>query len=287
MAAGYMFAGRYAAAVEALDKGRALDPKLDYLYSNYATNYHLVGALAKAEESLKRQADVTSRESTRINIQVTQAFIATLRGDTAKAEELLRPALVYYGAPAFAERLDESPVLPLWLSGCLAARRNDAPRLRAVLAELSRRAEAKGLNATNYFPILKFLVHLKALEARQRQDAAGVLAAVDEAQRIKPKMGYWTSPFNRAYFMDEFARIVLELDPASAKPKELLDDVLAYNDSYPPALLRRARLMAADKDGEGARRLAARAREVLAGADPDSLLAKELAEIGRLLGGRP
>ncbi|MBM3312366.1 MAG: tetratricopeptide repeat protein, partial [Candidatus Aminicenantes bacterium] len=47
LATGYMFAGRPDKALEALEKGVALDPKLDYLYGNFATNYQVLGALAK------------------------------------------------------------------------------------------------------------------------------------------------------------------------------------------------------------------------------------------------
>lgn len=287
MASGLMFAGRYAEAVAALDKGKALDDGLYYLYSNYATNFALTGALAKAEESLRREADAATGDSSRFDIQFERAHIAALRGDAAKAEELLRPALEYYGGKAFADRLDESPIRPIWLSGCLAAKRGDKGRLRASIADLARRAAAKGLNAANYFPVLKFLAHLRAWQARLERDRDGVLREVEEAQRFEPKMGYWTSPFDRAYFLDEYARLIQEVDPASAKPKELLGGVLAYNASYPPALLRMARLLKAEGDADGAKRLHDRARAVLAGADADSLLAKELGAVGTILGVRP
>jgi|GEM_PF-1563482 len=287
MASGFMFAGRYAEALAALDQGKALDSGLYYLYSNYATNFALTGALDKAEESLRREADNATGESSRFDIQFDRAHIAVLQGEAARGEELLRPVLEFYGGSAFAGRLDESPVRPIWLSGCLAAQRSDRGRLRSAIADLTRRAEAKSLNAANYFPVLKFLVHLRALEARLAKDREGVLREVEEAQRFESKMGYWTSPFDRAYFLDEYARLILEIDPASAKPKEILSGVLAYNASYPPALLRMARLLKAEGDAEGAKRLHGRASAVLTGAVAGSLLAKELAAVGALLGVRP
>lgn len=284
MAAGFMFAGHTASALEALDKGLALDPKIDYLYGNYATNYHLVGALVKAEESLQKESDVSTRESTRFNILFNRAYIQSLRGDAAKAGELLRPALDYYGRPQFSARLDESPILPFWLEGVLAAGRQDSVRLRSIIAALKKRAEAKGVNATNYFPILKFLVHLEVLEAKLRKDPDAALRAIEIGERIENKMGYWTSPYNRAFFLDQFAQILLDLNPASSKPKELLNDALSYNEHYAPALLRLARILAGEgKNGE-AKPFLVKAREVLAGADADSLIAGELLAVAKLVG---
>ncbi len=284
MAAGYMFAGRYAKALETLEIGRSLNAKLNYIYSNMASNHQLIGALAKAAEDLRMEADVTTDETTLVGLTFTRAYLRWLKGDVPGAEAELAPALQYYNRPQYADRLDDSPVLPFWLSGILAARRNDAGRLRAVITLLEKRATAKSLNATNYFPILKFLYHLKALEAQLRKDADGVLQAVEESQRIRDKMGYWTSPYNRAFFLDQYAQIIMEMNPGSAMPKELLADVLSYNPSYPPALLRMARILVAEGRKDEARQRFTAAREVLAGADADSLISRELAAVAKLVG---
>lgn len=286
LATGYMFAGRYDKALEALDKGRALDPKLDYIYGNLATNLWLTGALAKAEDALDRELGAATRDTTRIGVQVNRALIAWLRGDTAKAETALAPARDYYAAPAFAARLDESPVLPFWLTGVLAAERKDSARLRAMIILLEKRVAASGVNATNYFPILKFLIHLRVIEGRLKNDPARVMEAVQDGERIRAKMGYWGSPFNLAFFLDQYAGAVRDTDKASNKPRELLLQVLAYNPAYAPARVKLAEILLAENKREEAAAEARKARELLAGADRDFVLARELSRVEGRLGGK-
>jgi tetratricopeptide (TPR) repeat protein len=190
----------------------------------------------------------------------------------------------HYAAPAFAGRLDESPNLPFWLSGVIAAGRKDQTRLREMTARLEEKVVKKGVNATNYFPIYKFLLHLKALQASLAGDSAGLLAGVEEAERFRMKMGYWSSPFHLPYFLTEMAGILTASGASGTKAAALLDEVLAYNPQYAPALLKRARLWAAEGKTEDAGKALAAARNALAGADPDLVLLKELvkAESGRL-----
>jgi len=286
LATGYMFAGRYDKAFEALDKARGLDPKLDYVYGNLATNLLQTGALAKAEEALATELEATTRDTTRISVQFNRAFISWLRGDPAGAEAALAPARDYYSAPAFAARLDESPVLPFWLTGVLAAERKDAARLRATISLFEKRAAAHGVNATNYFPILKFLIHLKVLEGRLANDPGRVMAAVQDGERIRAKMGYWSSPFNIAFFLDQYAGAVRDTDKASNKPRELLLQVVAYNPAYAPARVKLAEILLAENKREEAGAEAGKARALLAGADKDFVLARELSRVEGRLGGK-
>ena len=286
LATGYMFAGRFDKAFQSLEKGRTLDPKLDYIYGNLATNLRLTGALAKAEEALAKQLGAATRDTTRIGVQFNRALISWLRGDPAGAEAALAPARDYYAAPAFAARLDESPVLPFWLTGVLAAERKDAARLRTMIVLLEKRAAGHGVNATNYFPILKFLIHLKVLEGRMKNDPARVLEAVQEGERIKSKMGYWGSPFNLAFFFDQYAGAVRATDKASNKPGELLRQVLAYNPAYASARVKLAEVLLAENKREEAAAETKKARELLAGADKDFGLSLELGRLEARLNGK-
>ena len=284
LATGYMFAGRLDKALEALAKGKALDPSLDYLYGNEAVIHQLAGSLRKAGESLKAQLAAGTRETTRLNVAFRTAYIAWLRGDVAAAETSLRPLREHYASPAYAGRLDESPTLPFWLTGVIAASRNDKARLGEMIARLEDKVVKNGVNATNFFPVYKFLVHLKALQAGLLRDPAGVLAQVEEAERFRMKMGYWSSQFHLPYFLTEYAGLLAASEGSAAKAASLLDDVLAYDPGYAPALLKRARLWTAEGKAEDARKALAAARSSLAAADPDLVLFKELvkAEGGKL-----
>jgi serine/threonine protein kinase/tetratricopeptide (TPR) repeat protein len=285
-ATGYMFAGRHDKAFEALEKGRALDPRLDYLYGNFAANYQFLGALTKAEENLDRQVEVSTRDSSKMDVVFDRAYDWWLRGDPAKAEAAIKPVRDYYAGAAFAGRLDESPNLPFWLTGVLAAQRKNLPRLREMIARLEGKTAKYEVNATNFFPVLKLLVHLKVLEGRLADDLPAVVRNIEEGERIKKKMGYWSSTFNLAFFLDRFADVLLDLGASLPKARALLEEVTAYNPTYASALVNLARLGLLEDKPEEARRAAEQARKVLAGADPDFVPLKNLEAVERRIEGK-
>ncbi|MBM3294282.1 MAG: tetratricopeptide repeat protein [Candidatus Aminicenantes bacterium] len=285
LATGYMFAGRTEKALEALEKGRALDPRLDYLYGNFATNFQIVGALAKAEESLDRQAEVSTRDSTKQDVAFDRAYLHWLRGDPARAEAGLRPVRDHYSGPAFRSRLDESPNLPFWLTGVMAAERKDLPRLREAIGRLDQKVRTFEVNATNFFPVLKLLVHLRVLEGRLAGDLTGVVQNIEEGRRIKWRMGYWGSAYNLPFFLTQYARTLIDMGANLPLARQLLEEVLAYNPSYAPALVDAADLALAENNPEEARSAAKRARDALAQADPDFTVRKSLEAVERRIGG--
>jgi hypothetical protein len=155
-----------------------------------------------------------------------------------------------------------------------------------MIALLEKRVADHGVNATNYFPILKFLVHLKVLEGRLGNDPARVMEAVLDGERIRAKMGYWSSPFDLAFFLDQYAGAVRDTDKASNKPRELLLQVVAYNPAYAPARVKMAEILLAENKREEASAEAGKARELLARADKDLVLVRELSRVEGRLGGK-
>lgn len=99
-------------------------------------------------------------------------------------------------------------------------------------------------------------------------------------------MGYWGSPFNLAFFLDQYAGAVRDTDKASNKPRELLLQVVAYNPAYAPARVKLAEILLAENKREEAAAEARKARELLAGADRDFVLARELSRVEGRLGGK-
>jgi tetratricopeptide (TPR) repeat protein/tRNA A-37 threonylcarbamoyl transferase component Bud32 len=276
LASGYMFAGRYGQALEALEKGKALDARLDYLHGNFAVIYQLLGALVKSEASLKSQSDVSTREAARLDVSFRWAYNAWLKGENAQAESALRTLRNHFAGPDFRESLEESAVLPFWLTGVIAARQGQRPRLQEMIRVLADKVSRKGVNVTNYFPVLKFLLHLQALEAGLNGNSPRLLALVEEAERLKGKMGYWSSPFHLPYFLTEFAGILMDSGASAVKAAALLDEVLVYDPGFAPALLKRARLWAAEGKKDEAKKALAAARKSLSQADRDYSLWKEL-----------
>jgi len=241
LAAGYFFAGEYDKAQAAALAGLKLDPKLDYLYGTVAKTYLARGNLDEALKNLDQQEALTASEDTQVETECLRAYIDLLRGDPREAQARLEPLCRKLSGPEYATRLDESSVLPFWLTGLAAARRQDAPLLASTISRLNQKIEAYHVNGSNYFPILKFSLHLQVLQAALRKDRNAAWNLVDEAVRIRHKMGYWSSMFDLAFFLDQYAAVALELGDKS-QAKRLLEMVLAYNPDYPPAKSRLAKL---------------------------------------------
>ena len=60
-------AGKYEEAVEALNKGIAIDSMIFYLYENLAKNYLLKGFLNKAREALQQDLEISIIEKPRVD----------------------------------------------------------------------------------------------------------------------------------------------------------------------------------------------------------------------------
>jgi tetratricopeptide (TPR) repeat protein len=282
LASGYMFAGRYDKAIETLEKGIALDPDLDYLYRNMAGNYLLQGALSLAAENMNRQINVTQLETTKVSARVYLAFIELSRGAADRAAKELTPARQFYSKEPFAGRLDESPVSPFWLTGVLAARKNDLPQLREMIKILEKKISGNNVTATNYFPVYKFYLHLKVLEAYLTRNEEQALASIDEARRISSKMGYWDSIFNLPYFFNEFAAVLIDLGNTD-EALDLLEDAARYNPNYAETHVNLARIhILKKKKGEAADDIA-RAREALSKADRSYILVGELESLAKAI----
>jgi len=282
LATGYMFAGDYESALEALDQGIRLDPNLDYLYGNMAHQYILTGRLDKAREAVLRQKDVTTRDSTRMNVIFWTAFIEYLKGGGGSAVEMLAPLREYYLQPRFKNRLDESPNLAFWLTGVIAAERGDLDALRREIEHFEQKVSSNGVTATNFFPIFKFYIHLKALEGRLSGDSRAVATHIEEGKRIRNKMGYWGSFFNMPFFYNRYAEILLDMD-RSEEASILLEAARKYNPGFPWTPLNLAKIHLLGDEKEQAAGEVARGEELMREADPEFVLAVELADLKRRL----
>jgi tetratricopeptide (TPR) repeat protein/tRNA A-37 threonylcarbamoyl transferase component Bud32 len=282
LASGYMFAGKYEEAVDALEKGITLDPELDYLYRNLACNKMLQGYLADAQRDIEKQEKITRLENTRMNVHVYLAAIELMRGNLDRASKELARAREYYGKEIFAGRLDESPVAPFWLTGVVAARKGDLKELRAMLAVLEKKIASGKVTATNYFPVYKFYLHLKVLEALLEKNPEAAESIVAEGQRIKHKMGYWDSIFNLPYFFNAYASVMISLGRPD-QALELLAEAAAYNPSFPETHVNLARAHLKKGEKEAARSDVAAALKLLEKADQDLVLVSDLDQLRQQL----
>jgi len=297
LASGYMFAGRLDKAVAAVEKGLQLDPRLDYLYGNLASNLIVQGALAKAWQALDQEAAVTSRETTRLSVDIDKAMVHFLLGNLGAAEVLLARLRTAYSGPSYALRLDETPNLPFWLTGVIAARRGDQTVLRNMAALLEKKVKQNNVNATNFFPVYKLTLHLKLLMAAAAGNDIEMQPLVEEMDRIKTKLGYWSSTYNLPYFLTQEAEILIgftKIGPPGGlysesqtglsllnQARRMLQEALAYDANYAPARVAQARLLLKTGDKQAAAKELEAARRLLDSSDGDYVLRRELEQLER------
>ena len=285
LASGYMFAGRYDEAIKVLNKGKELDPDLDYLYGNLARNFILKGFLTKAVETLREEAAITTRPTTKVNTHFYLAYIEFFRGNIERSIQELEPVSNFYSEERYFDRLDDSPNLFFWLTGVIAAKRGDLKKLKEVLNRMKQKIDKNEVNATNYFSIYKFYIHLKLLEGYLQKDMNIIKTSIEEGRRIRKKMGYWGSMFDLSYFFNEYAEVLIELNIAN-EALELLNEAIEYNSSYAASHLSMARIHLNNNDIEEARKEYQKALALLSEADKDFISVREAESIGGKLSPR-
>jgi len=278
LASGLMFAGRYDDAIEALQKGMELSPNLDYLYGNRSRNWISRGALSLASEAVEKQAALAKLANTKVSAQFLSAYIEYLRGNQQSCRHKLAPVTEFFSRGTFSRRLDEAPNLPFWLLGVMAAEKGDRLKLRDQIVLMEKKIIENNVSSTNYFPIYKFYIHLKALEGVLENDDNKVLISIEEGRRMRNKMGYWASLFDLTFFFDQYAKIYIRQQQFD-KARSLLKEALSYNPNSPCCHLSLAEIYLQKQESGKAQEEFQRASELLSQADKDSLLAKELEKI--------
>jgi serine/threonine protein kinase/Tfp pilus assembly protein PilF len=282
LAYGCMYAGNYKEAIKALEKGKELDPELDYLYTNLCKNFMLTGQLTKAVESINQRVKITNTARARADASFYKAFKAYSKRNLDESLRELAPGIELYEGEAYANRLDEAPALPFWLRGVIAANKGDGETLKAMLNMMAQKIAKGGINATNFSSIYKFFVHLKILEGFLANDQESITRYIGEGKRIKRKMGSRTSMFDFSYFFNAYAEILMKLDRKD-EALALLEEVNQYNPHYAAAHLNLCKIHLDNNDTEKAKEEYGIAKNLLVDADKDFVLVQELGRISQNL----
>ena len=83
----------------------------------------------------------------------------------------------------------------------------------------------------NYKPAYKYWLHLMAQTYADEGKSQEAMTALKDLKWIKDKLGYWSTPYDRAFFMDAAGQIYEELE----KPQDAegaYRDALEYNPHY-------------------------------------------------------
>jgi tetratricopeptide (TPR) repeat protein len=234
-----MHAGDYANAETMKTKAVGQDPTLYYAKRSLVFLDMLCGRNRAAEEKLELLLGPGIGSVEQARFLAVRAFYHYRLGD-------LKPALqaCVQGLEILKDGISsDAPHDELvWLKGLIELERRDLAAANAALARLRKMLDASSITAMNYKPAYKHWLHLLARirAAEGKRDEA--LLAVKDLEWVKDKLGYWSTPYDHAFFMDSIGLIFEQLDlPQEAE--RAYRDALAYNPHYALAHFHLGRLM--------------------------------------------
>lgn len=201
---GYFYMGDYLNARNNKLTALAYDPGLEWVPYSLGDIYLLEGRLDDAFQENSRHF-VVSRSPRNKALSLSQkAFFLFLSGDDASCRQTLEEAKLLYS--------DKDPNLFVpeidYIQGISAIRGKNLPAAKAALARLEGIVAASRITPKSYFPVLKFSLGLKAqIEAAEGQPERGI-ETMERLLALKPKLGYWSTLFNAAYFYNIYLEMV-------------------------------------------------------------------------------
>ncbi len=234
----YMQAGNYAKAEEMKSKAIQMDPLMYYASRNLAYIEMLRGRYRAAEKRLELLLSSTEDELQEARYNAALAFLYYRTGNLSRAQEMCRLGLSLVGSLQYDAPHDEL----IWLNGVIEIERNNLSAARRAREQLRTMLDGNSITAMNYKPAYKYWLHLHAeISAHEgRTQEAG--AAINDLKWIKTKLGYWSTPFDLAFFFDAIGQIYEKMNrPRDAE--QAYRDTLAYNSHFALARLHLAGLL--------------------------------------------
>lgn len=236
----YMAAGDYAKAEEMKSKAIQADPQMYYAIRNLANIEIMRGRNKAASERLKTFFNSTEEKMQQAQYYAALAFLNYRQRDFASALKMCEQGFKLVGTVQYDAPYDEL----IWMNGINNLERRNVPAARQALGKLRSILDSNLISAMNYKPAYKYWVHLLArvlAEEGRNQEAAD---EIKELAYVKNKLGYWSTPYDRAFFFDEIGQIFEKIK----LPKDAADayrDALSYNPHYALARFHLAKLLKA------------------------------------------
>jgi serine/threonine protein kinase/tetratricopeptide (TPR) repeat protein len=260
----FMHAGDYANATEMKIRAIQSDPQLYYASRSLVYLDMMFGRHKAAAEKLKGLLQGTEDQVLKARYYAVLAFLYYREGNLGLASnmceqgiQLMRPS--QYDAPN-----DEL----VWLSGVIELERKNLPGARRALAHLREWLDSNSISAMNYKPVYKYWLHLGArifAEQGQIQEAA---AAINDLKWVKYKLGYWSTFYDYAFFMEAIGEIQEQMKKL-AEAEQSYRDALSYNPHYDLARFHLAHLLKAKGSFADARSEMQAFLQAWQNADPD------------------
>ena len=168
-----------------------------------------------------------------------------------------------------------------WLKGLIELERQNMPAARQALGQLLAILHTGSINAMNYKPAYKYYLHLLAKISAEDGKIHEAMTAINDLKWIKTKLGYWSTPYDQAFFLDAIGQICEKIGRLP-EAEQAYRDALTYNPHYGLARFHFAKLLKDKGSLQDARREVETFLAAWNQADPDTAEVVEARKILKL-----
>jgi tetratricopeptide (TPR) repeat protein len=270
----YMQAGDYAKAEEMKQRAIQLDPQM-YYASGVLGYIELMCGRNKAAEKYLKSLLGNPDNTVRARYYSALAFLYYRMGDLNAALRMCEEGLKIVRSVQYDAPNDEL----IWERGIIQLRRHNMPAARNALNELREILHSNLISAMNYKPAYKYYQHLLAEISAEEGNIQEAAAAIKDLKWVKSKLGYWSTPYDQAFFFDAIGQVFEKMkQPPDAE--EAYREALSYNPHYALARFHLAKLLTNNGSIAEARQEIDAFRADWQKADPDAV---EMVEARRIM----
>jgi eukaryotic-like serine/threonine-protein kinase len=244
----YMQAGLYDQAIEMKSKALQLDPKLEYASLNLAFIEILCGRDKVAENSLRTLLNNTGDQVQKARYAAALAYLYYRKH---ALDQALQACTI--GMQNINPAQNDAPADQLlWLNGLIQLERKNTSAAHLALTQLRSICDANRITAMNYKSAYKYWLHLRSAILVAEGKGGEASSAINDLKWIKGKLGYWSTPFDCAFFMDAIGLLYEKLKKMD-DANQAYRDALSYNPHFGLARFHLSRLLRSIGAGESAK----------------------------------
>lgn len=226
----YMHAGNYAMAEEMKLKAIELDAHLYYPRRSLAFIEMRRGRYRSAEEILQNLIGDIDDEAQLAQCYAALGFLYYSSGKLQRGLQMCERGLELVGTFQ-----NDAPLYELiWTVGLINLKQNDVKAARGSMEQLRSILVDNSINASNYKPTYKFYIHLRAMIFAHEGSVAEANEMITDLEWIKTKLGYWSTPYDYAFFYDAIGQIHEKLNQKDSA-EESYTEALRYNPHFAQA----------------------------------------------------
>jgi serine/threonine protein kinase/tetratricopeptide (TPR) repeat protein len=270
----YMQAGDYVKAEEKKFQAFQMAPHMYFAGRNLAFIRMLRGRYQAAIDRLLLLSAATDDSAARSQYYAALAFLYYRKGDHILSQKMCAQGLKLLGAVQYDSPRDEL----IWIIGINELQLHNLPEARRALGQLKDILDSGFIGTMNFKPAYKYYLHLQAWLLAEEGRNSEAAAAINDLKWIKDKLGYWSTPYDCAFFFDAIGQIYEKMkQPEDAQ--NAYQDSLKYNPQYALSHIHLAHLLLSRGSLDAARREIKLFLEDWQEAEPDTVESIEARKI--------